>query len=94
MCGLDLAELALRSQVVQRGGARPRDVNASVLRPRGTGATLTPLQRAEELLKAEMITMLHYDALHDPLPSTYMGLYFYIIFQLSMRRNFAKVLEK
>lgn len=63
------AELALRSQVIQRDGARPFDVNLSVLRPRGSGAPLAPLQSAEELLKAEMITMLHYDALKDPPPN-------------------------
>ncbi|XP_023948065.2 cell division cycle 5-like protein [Bicyclus anynana] len=59
------AARALRSAAVQRGAARPADVNASVVR---TGGPLTPLQRAEELLKAEMLTMLHYDALHDPPP--------------------------
>lgn len=26
--------------------------------------------QAEELIKEEMITMLHYDALHDPLPNS------------------------
>ncbi|CAH0763902.1 unnamed protein product [Diatraea saccharalis] len=60
-----LAELALRSSCVQRGLCRPWDVNLSVLRS-GGGAPLTPLQHAEELLKAEMVTMLHYDALRDP----------------------------
>ncbi|XP_045766130.1 cell division cycle 5-like protein [Maniola jurtina] len=59
------AARALRSAAVQRGAARPAEVNASVVR---TGGPLTPLQRAEELLKAEMLTMLHYDALHDPPP--------------------------
>ncbi|RVE53180.1 hypothetical protein evm_002277 [Chilo suppressalis] len=60
-----LAELALRSSCVQRGLTRPADVNATVVRT-GSSAPLTPLQHAEELLKAEMVTMLHYDALHDP----------------------------
>ncbi|XP_059056735.1 cell division cycle 5-like protein [Achroia grisella] len=60
-----LAELALRSTAVQRGCARPVDVNGAVVRG-GAGSTLTPLQQAEELLKAEMVTMLHYDALRDP----------------------------
>ncbi|XP_013200212.2 cell division cycle 5-like protein [Amyelois transitella] len=59
------AALALRSRAVQRGLARPLEVNAAVLR--GAGA-LAPLQQAEELLKAEMVTMLHYDALKDPPP--------------------------
>lgn len=58
------AALALRSMAVQRDCARPADVNNSVLR--GAGGQLTALQQAEELLKAEMVTMLHYDALHDP----------------------------
>ncbi|KAL4708323.1 hypothetical protein ACJJTC_007729 [Scirpophaga incertulas] len=60
------AELALRSTAVQRGLCRPADVNAAVVR--GAAGTLTPLQLAEELLKAEMVTMLHYDALRDPPP--------------------------
>ncbi|XP_053603402.1 cell division cycle 5-like protein [Plodia interpunctella] len=61
-----LARLALRSQTVQRGGARPADVNAGVVR--AGHAPLSALQHAEELLKAEMVTMLHYDALRDPPP--------------------------
>ncbi|KAG6457490.1 cell division cycle 5-like protein [Manduca sexta] len=60
-----LAALARRSSAVQRGCTRPADVNAAVVRG---GAQLTPLQQAEELLKAEMVTMLHYDALRDPPP--------------------------
>ncbi|KAM3967198.1 LOW QUALITY PROTEIN: cell division cycle protein 21 [Aphomia sociella] len=61
-----LAELAKRSTALQRGCARPADVNVAVLR--GGGGALTALQQAEELLKAEMVTMLHYDALRDPPP--------------------------
>ncbi|KAJ0178928.1 hypothetical protein K1T71_005703 [Dendrolimus kikuchii] len=62
-----LAELALRSQAVQRGLARPCEVNAAVVRGAGGGgAPLSALQQAEELLKAEMVTMLHYDSLRDP----------------------------
>ncbi|XP_049869626.1 cell division cycle 5-like protein [Pectinophora gossypiella] len=60
-----LAALALRSTAIQRELARPADVNNSVLRGHSTGQ-LTALQQAEELLKAEMVTMLHYDSLHDP----------------------------
>ncbi|XP_045447036.1 cell division cycle 5-like protein [Melitaea cinxia] len=59
------AALALRSSAVQKGAVRPVEVNASVVRGAGP---LTTLQRAEELLKAEMLAMLHYDALHDPPP--------------------------
>ncbi|XP_028172870.1 cell division cycle 5-like protein [Ostrinia nubilalis] len=64
-----LAELALRSTAVQRGLARPAEVNVSVLRGSSAGGgALSALQQAEELLKAEMVTMLHYDALRDPPP--------------------------
>ncbi|CAB3236813.1 unnamed protein product [Arctia plantaginis] len=63
---LRAAALKLRSRAVQRGCVRPADVNGSVLR--GAAPSLTALQHAEELLKAEMVTMLHYDALRDPPP--------------------------
>lgn len=41
-------------------------VNESVLRP-ASMEPLTDLQVAEELIKQEMITMLHHDCLHHPL---------------------------
>ena len=60
----------MRSQVVQRDYPRPTDVNHTVLRPKGAGdPQLTELQRAEELIKREMVTMMHYDALHNPTPA-------------------------
>lgn len=59
-------ELALRSQVIQRSLPRPQDINSTVLRPPTEMHGLSELQKAEELVKQEMITMLHYDALHDP----------------------------
>lgn len=40
-------------------------VNESVLRPASV-EPLSDLQLAEELIKQEMITMLHYDSLHHP----------------------------
>lgn len=40
-------------------------VNESVLRP-ASMEPLSDLQLAEELIKQEMITMLHYDCLHHP----------------------------
>lgn len=43
----------------------------SVLRSRADTGPLTDLQRAEELIKREMITMLHYDSSKNPLPSKY-----------------------
>ncbi|XP_015590246.1 cell division cycle 5-like protein [Cephus cinctus] len=63
-------DLARRSQVIQRDLPRPVDANMSILRPL-TDSPLTDLQRAEELIKREMITMLHYDATQNPVqPST------------------------
>lgn len=60
------AEQKLLSQVLQRGLPRPQEVNASVLRPPQTEPPLTELQRAEELIKQEMLVMQHHDALHKP----------------------------
>ncbi|CAM1305079.1 CDC5L (predicted), partial [Pycnogonum litorale] len=59
-------EMKVRSQVIQRNFPRPLEINSSVLRPMNSEPPLTDLQKAEELIKREMITMLHYDALHDP----------------------------
>ncbi|XP_043464216.1 cell division cycle 5-like protein [Leptopilina heterotoma] len=59
-------ELARRSQVIQREMPRPIEVNLNILRP--TSDSLNDLQRAEELIKREMITMLQYDALNNPVP--------------------------
>lgn len=50
-------ELARRSQVIQRDLPRPVDVNMHILRSL-MDSPLTDLQRAEELIKREMITML------------------------------------
>lgn len=60
------AERKLQSQAVQRDLPRPMDVNTSVLRPAHTEPPLTDLQRAEELIKQEMLVMQHHDALHYP----------------------------
>lgn len=59
-------ELLLRSQVIQRKLPRPAEINQSVMRPPAEMQGLTELQKAEELIKREMMTMLHYDALNDP----------------------------
>ena len=58
-----------RSQALQRNLPRPYEVNVSSLRPLSGDIQLTDMQKAEELIKREMVTMLHYDALHNP-PST------------------------
>ncbi|KAL3882692.1 hypothetical protein ACJMK2_029005 [Sinanodonta woodiana] len=63
-------EMKLRSQAVQRDLPRPIDVNMDVLRILGSNdPPLTELQKAEELIKQEMITMLHYDAVYSPTPA-------------------------
>nr|CAG4640684.1 EOG090X02CC [Eulimnadia texana] len=59
------AELRRRSQAMQRDLPRPVEINQSVLRPATDGA-ITDLQRAEEMIKREMIAMMHYDLVRDP----------------------------
>ncbi|EPY76717.1 cell division cycle 5-like protein [Camelus ferus] len=43
-----------------------KQVNETILRPLNVEPPLTDLQKSEELIKKEMITMLHYDLLHHP----------------------------
>ncbi|PSN39298.1 Cell division cycle 5-like protein [Blattella germanica] len=59
-------EMKSRSQPVQRDLPRPAEVNMAVLRPPHTDPPLTELQKAEEQIKREMVTMLHYDAVYSP----------------------------
>lgn len=62
-------EMKRRSQAVQRDFPRPLDVNSAVLRPTGPNdPPLTELQRAEELIKEEMLIMMHHDAVYTPTP--------------------------
>ena len=61
-------ELEKRSQVIQRALPRPTEVNTKILRPPSDKQNLTELQKAEELIKHEMITMLLYDSIKDPVP--------------------------
>merc|ERR1712025_190953 len=62
------AEIALskRSTAVKRSLPRPVDMNHAVLRPLHSDPPLNDLQRAEELIKREMILMLHHDCLETP----------------------------
>lgn len=60
------AELAKRSQVIQKHLPRPLDINTTILRPPSEMVGLTDVQKAEEMIKQEMITMLHFDAMQDP----------------------------
>lgn len=59
-------ELRSRSQTLQRGLPRPVDINTAILRPKDLETPMTELQKAEEMIKEEMITMLHYDSLKNP----------------------------
>ncbi|XP_033224510.1 cell division cycle 5-like protein [Belonocnema kinseyi] len=60
-------ELSRRSQVIQRDLPRPVEVNTNILRP--IDSSLNDLQRAEELIKKEMVTMMQFDALQNPMPT-------------------------
>lgn len=55
-------------QVIQRDLPRPHDINVTILRTPSEMVNATDMQRAEELIKLEMVTMLHYDALENPVP--------------------------
>ena len=67
VCCVGEAELKKRSHSVQRNLPRPIDCNSAVLRPTGPNdPPLTDLQKAEELIKKEMLTMLHHDAVYSP----------------------------
>ncbi|XP_062378677.1 cell division cycle 5-like protein [Sardina pilchardus] len=59
-------ELKQRHTAVQRDMPRPSEVNETILRPQNVDPPLTELQLAEELIKKEMITMVHFDSLHHP----------------------------
>lgn len=59
-------EMRLKSQAVQRNLPRPTDVNDNILRPADLAQPLSDYQKAEEMIKQEMLTMLHFDALRNP----------------------------
>ena len=60
------AALAKRSSAVKRDLPRPVDMNHAVLRPLHSDPPLNELQRAEELIKREMMVMMHHDCLESP----------------------------
>ncbi|XP_051817041.1 cell division cycle 5-like protein [Antechinus flavipes] len=51
---------------VQKDLPRPSEINETVFKPLDVDTPLTDLQKAEELIKKEMITILNYDILHHP----------------------------
>uniref|UniRef100_A0A8C4R7W6 CDC5 cell division cycle 5-like (S. pombe) n=1 Tax=Eptatretus burgeri TaxID=7764 RepID=A0A8C4R7W6_EPTBU len=61
-----LRELKQRHQAVQREMPRPTQVNEAVLRPVPWESGLSDLQKAEEMVKQEMLILIHYDSLHHP----------------------------
>ncbi|MCP3666768.1 MAG: hypothetical protein GY696_30440, partial [Gammaproteobacteria bacterium] len=60
------AALAKRSGAVKRELPRPVEMNHTVLRPLNSDPPLNDLQRAEEMIKREMLVMMHHDALETP----------------------------
>lgn len=62
-------ELAKRSKVIQRSLPRPTEVNTKILRPPSEKQGLNDLQKAEELIKHEMVTMLLFDSVKNPVPN-------------------------
>ncbi len=65
----DEEDMKKRSRAVQRNLPRPIDMNHSILRPIDLAQPLTDLQNAEELVKKEMLVMLHFDTLYTPTAS-------------------------
>ncbi|MEE6514022.1 hypothetical protein FKM82_021944, partial [Ascaphus truei] len=59
-------ELKQRHKAVQKNLPRPSEVNETILRPVNVEPPLSDLQKSEEMIKKEMITMLHYDSIHYP----------------------------
>ena len=59
-------EMKLKSQSVRRNLPRPTDINHNILRPADMAQPLTDYQKAEEMIKEEMLIMLHFDALRNP----------------------------
>lgn len=55
-----------KPKAVQRNLPRPSDMNHNILRPAEMVQPLSGYQQAEELIKQEMLIMLHHDVLTDP----------------------------
>jgi pre-mRNA-splicing factor CDC5/CEF1 len=55
-----------KPMAVQRNLPRPTDMNDKILRPADMSQSLNEYQKAEEMIKEEMLIMLHHDAVADP----------------------------
>eukprot|EP00794_Sanderia_malayensis_P000539 gene539-1191_t len=62
----ELAEFKRQSQAFQRDLPRPSDANAAVVRPQDMYPDLNAYQKAEEMIKQEMIKMIRHDVVHNP----------------------------
>ncbi|CDW57868.1 cell division cycle 5 protein like [Trichuris trichiura] len=61
-------KLKMQTKAVQRNLPRPHEINTSVLRKEIT-AFLSGPHAADEMLKREMLVLLHHDALNNPTPA-------------------------
>ncbi|KAG8445776.1 hypothetical protein GDO86_010530 [Hymenochirus boettgeri] len=59
-------ELKNRHKAIQKALPRPTEVNETILRPVNIEPPLNDLQKSEEMIKKEMIVMLHFDTVHHP----------------------------
>jgi len=59
-------EFKHKSTAIQRYLPRPSDMNHNILRPAEMTQPLSDYQQAEELIKEEMLIMLHHDVITDP----------------------------
>ena len=59
-------EMKYKSRSIQRNLPRPSDMNHNILRPSDMLQSLNDYQRAEEMIKQEILVMLHHDAINDP----------------------------
>ena len=62
----EIEELKEKSSSIQRNLPRPSDMNHNILRPVDMVQPLSDYQKAEEMIKEEMLLMLHHDALYEP----------------------------
>jgi len=59
-------EFKQKAMAIQRGLPRPSDMNHNILRPVDMMQPLNDYQQAEEMIKEEMLVMLHHDVITDP----------------------------
>ncbi|KAL1234231.1 Cell division cycle 5-like protein [Trichinella spiralis] len=55
-----------QSQAVQRSLPRPVEINNNILRPANMTEALSDIQKAEEIIKKQLLCLLHYDSMNNP----------------------------